>query len=208
MKQQIISKYGKKFTALHKGATPILQGVHYAIDGSVLVTDRHQALRIKNAHSFKESMTLHAKTGQPIEGEYPNLAKIMDGSSNCKAAIVIPGSIIEEVANRIRCVADTAVRLNKAVPIVAMEFKNGNVWVTAADESVCVQTKAFLGVVNFPSLDLKITLNGVCLHTALSVFADAGVKKLEIRFNGAMNPISFTDNGDIDVVVLPYRTNS
>ena len=60
----IITKHAKKFLARIKNS--ILNGIHYAADGTVYVTDRHHA-RIRNTQ-FQGADALHAKTGAPISG--------------------------------------------------------------------------------------------------------------------------------------------
>jgi len=205
MNQKLIEKYGKKFAA-DKNGTPVLQGIHYAADGSVLVTDRHRGLRIREAHSFKEPMTLHAKTGLPIDDQYPDLTKIWPNDNRAQR-IVLAGSVLKNVADRLRCIADVASRLNKKLPIVTIEVSNGSAWVHVKDEDSLVQAKVFLGNTEDSKLQLNISLNAEYLYTALSLFADASVTELHLSLQGPLNPIYLTDNQNIDVVILPYRIN-
>jgi hypothetical protein len=206
MKQKLIEKFGKKFAALDKGATPILQGIHYAADGTVFITDRHIGLRIRDAHNFKEPMTLHAKTGQPIVGVYPDLTRVMV-AGNRSEVITLASSSLSTVADRVRCIADVASRLNKKRPVVTIEAANGSAWVHVKDADSLVQAKVFLGNTDDPKLQLEVSLNAEYLHTALSLFASAGISKLHMSFKGPLNPIYLSDGRDIDVVILPYRIN-
>lgn len=206
MKQKLIEKFGKKFAA-DKNGTPILQGIHYAADGAVFVTDRGIGLRICEAHSFKVPMTLHAKTGLPIDGVYPDLNRVMV-AGNRSEVITLHGSTLAAVADRVRCISDVASRLNKKRPVITIEAENGSAWVHVKDAASLVQAKVFLGNSDDPKLQLKVSLNAVYLHTALSLFASAGIAKLQMSFKGSLNPIYLSDGEDIDVVLLPYRIHS
>lgn len=205
-KQNLIAKYGKKFAADAKAARPMLEGIHYA-DGTVFVSNSKYALRIKNAHSFTQHLTLHAKTGQPIEGEYPNVSKIFDSCSfdSKDLKINISRGVLDSVIKRVRCAADVASRLDKEVPIVSIVASNGSAHLQIKNEDQQVEFKAFFG--NATVLDFfKVSLNAEYLHTALSFLKDAWwVEQVTIKFKGTFNPIILTDGQDIDILILPFR---
>lgn len=196
-KQELIAKYGKKFTSTDV-KQPVFQGVHYATDGSVFVTDRFYALRIRNAHTFETPLTLHTKTGMPIEGVYPDMNKVFP--THFDNEIQIGGGALDGVLMRTRCAADVASRLDKKHPIVALHAENGSAYLEIKKP---VEFSAFFG--NTLKIDAsKRSLNSEYLHTALSVFNDAGYD-VSVKFGAPLSPILLTNNDDIDVLILPYR---
>lgn len=201
-KQQIIAKYGKKFASTND-ATPVLTGVHYAADGSVFITDRHYALRIRNAHTLETPITLHPKTGMPIEGIYPDVGKIFPTQFDNEIQIV--GDALNDALLCTRCATDIAIRLNKKHPIVALSASNGLVYLEIKDADKKLEFSAFFG--NTVKIDAsKRSLNAEYLHTGLSVFDDAGYDATVKFKEDPFSPIVLTNNDDIDVLILPYRT--
>lgn len=203
MKQKIIAKYGKKFASAKSGDRSALEGIHYACDSTVFVTNSHYALRIKNVHSFKEPVTLHAKTGQPIDGVYPDLSRVFPDRFDNE--IILKNGWLDKVILRTRCAADVASRLDKKCPIVWMEASNGSAYLQIKDEVTQIDFSAFFGNTIEPKPS-KRSLNAEYLHTALSVFADAGSREIFVKLAGPLHPIVLTDGQDIDVLILPYRS--
>jgi len=181
----------------------MLEGIHYAADGSVFVTNAHFALRVKNAHSFKEAVTLHAKTGQPIDGVYPDLSRVFPDSFDNE--IYLNQEFLENVILRTRCAADVASRLDKKHPVVKLEASNGSAYLQIKNEdNRQVGFQAFFGD-TIKSDTSKRSLNAEYLYTALSVFADAGCRGVYVKLGKSNHPIILTDGQDIDVLIIPYR---
>lgn len=204
-KQQLIAKYAKKFAFKGAGRT-ILEGIHYGEEGVVFVTDARFALKIRNAHQFPNpSLTLHAVTGIPIDGQYPNFSKVFPTSFDNE--IMIDRKNLESVVTRARCAADVATRLNKKAPVIKILAANGTAYLQLKGPENLVEFQAFLG--NTRTLEKsQRSLNAEYLHTALSVFADSQcAPDVVIKFKGPTEPIVLTDGVDIDVLILPYRVS-
>lgn len=208
-KQNLIAKYGKKFAADAKSGRPILEGIYYAVDGTVFVTNSEYALRIKGAHSFTQPLTLHAKTGLPIDGEYPNVSKIFDSCSfdSKDLKINISRGVLGDVIKRVRCAADVASRLAKYAPVVSIVSSNGAAHLQIKNEAQQVEFKAFFGNSNATRQEsFKVSLNAEYLHTSLSFFKDAlWAEQVSVKFKSTFNPIVITDEKDTDVLLLPFR---
>lgn len=200
--EDIITKHAKKFVGNDK-KTPILNGIHYAADGTVYATDRHQVLRIRNAHNFKEPITLHAKTGTPISGTYPDVEKVLSKLKFSNVIYLGQMSELNQAVLATNCALAVASELSK-VPMVQMTVENGVCYLNVIGESI--NLKAFFG--NALKADSsQRTLNPRYLANALGVFAD----KLErasvyVKIGDPNEPILVTDDKDIDVVILPFRT--
>ena len=199
-KTKIIGKFGKLF-ASDRARDGVLQGIHYAADGSAVVTNRHYLLRIQNAHSFKELITLHAKMGQPIEGAYPDTNRIFP--SSFKDQFLIPHAALGPIIRLVQAAADAVSRLYKDYPGIKMTIDTKeNLEISFENENLSL--RAFLWKAAGAGSSVR-TLNAKYLATALSVF-DAADSDVTIKLNGPHDAIVLSsDDGEIDVLILPYR---
>jgi hypothetical protein len=199
IKQKLIEKYAKKFADTQDRIT---QGVHYAADGSVVMTNRQYLLCIRNAHDLGSPVTLHAKTGLPLQGEYPKVSRIFPTSFDNMAPIKFDE--LNHVIFRTRCAADVASRIDKKHPTVMLTATNGAAYLQIRNEEHQLEFSAFFGNTQ-KTEPSKRTLNAEYLHTALSVFGDAASPAVYVKFRGPLEPIVLTDEQDIEVLILPYR---
>ncbi|MFX3633736.1 MAG: hypothetical protein ACE3L7_25625 [Candidatus Pristimantibacillus sp.] len=200
-KQQIIAKYGKKFVSTSE-TTPVLMGVHYAAGGTVYATNRHYGIRIRNAHNFEQALTLDAKTGALIEGTYPDMSKIFPGVTSMEIEL-LPAAL-ESVVKRVAMAVDVVKRIDKKVPLLKLDARNGSVNLNISNQEHGLEFTAFFGNTDVIESSVR-SLNGEYLLTALQLFNDAG-RGVTLMLSGPMSPIVLTDGGDIDVITLPYRT--
>ncbi|CAM3744739.1 hypothetical protein COLU111180_06320 [Cohnella lubricantis] len=200
-KSEILSKFGKLFAAAG-GTAGILQGIHYAADGSAVVTNRHYLLRIQGAHSFSHPITLHAKTGQPLEGTYPDTSKIFPTS--CASEIRIPRKSLADALLAAQCVEAVATRLNKRVPLARLVVDGGSAYLDIECElpfPIGVSTRISKEA---PNSDSRRSLNAGYMATALAVFT-AAETDVTIKMNKPIEPIVISNDSGIDVLILPYR---
>jgi len=202
-KHELIAKYAKKFA--YTGSTrPLLEGIHYGAEGTVFVSDGHYALRIKNAHSYERPMTIHAKTGAPIEGVYPDYTKLFP--ADWTDEITLERAAIERLAVVARCINDAAKTLEgkKSPPLITIEAKNGSAHLLLHNEAKQLEMRAFFG--NTKKLEpSKRSLNSEYLNTALALFADSFADTVTVKLRGPLEPIVLSGWEDIDVLILPYR---
>jgi DNA polymerase III sliding clamp (beta) subunit (PCNA family) len=198
--QDVLAKYGKKFAGTDS-ARPILEGIHYATDGTAFVTNAHYGLQIRNAHNFNTPMTLNAKTGSPIEGVYPDLSRVFpDRYDN---TITIGAKDLKDLLLRVRCAADVASRINKKVPVITLDAHNETVFIKIINSDKGLDFSAYLGT-TLKNDTSKRSLNAEYLYTALSLFSDTNTDMI-VKLGVPLSPIVLTDGNDIDVVILPYR---
>ncbi|MBC2368128.1 hypothetical protein HBP99_05745 [Listeria booriae] len=74
----IFIKHAKKFVAPHK-VRPILQGIHYREDGSVVCTNAMVLVHVSNIHDRKQEIVINPKNGEKIAGDYPNVDNLIEG---------------------------------------------------------------------------------------------------------------------------------
>lgn len=201
-KEIIISKHAKKFASNDK-KIPILHGIHYAADGTVYATNRHYALRIKNAHKFAP-VTLHAKTGVPIDGQYPDVASVFDKAEFDNELIIHNKLQLEQAHFIADCALAVAVKIDKKVPTIRLSSENGPLYLSVKHENQ-LTFQGFFGNLLNPK-PLISTLNAQYFVNALEVFLEAPPSEVKIKFKGKLDPILITDESDIDVLILPFRT--
>lgn len=199
-KRKILAKYAKKFACLGVNRE-ILGGIHYAADGSAVVTNREYLLRIRDVHNLPQPTTIHVTVGTPLEGKYPDTSKVFPTSFAGEMRLGVP----VDVTTRLSCAAAAATTLDKKTPLLRLEEKNGSVHAVAADRDRLVECKAFLGNTVQAAVTTR-TLNANYLLTALQVFKDAGGACI-VRWNKPLEPIVLTDDEHIDVLILPYRVS-
>lgn len=198
-KHEILSKYSKLFAVDPKTKTPILEGVHYAADGSAVVTNRHIMLRLKGAHSFQQAITLHHKTGAPIEGAYPDLSRAIP---QYKARLSLRfGAELDKTIKHTKAALATAEIWSKAQPLNDLVVENSVAYLIFRDEGINV--KAFFGN-TFDLGGSTRTLNVRYLLTALQVF-DHAKSNVTVHWDRPCDPILLSNGEDIDIVVMPYR---
>lgn len=207
-KLELITKHGRKFAAKQNGATPIVEGVHYAADGSVIVTDRHKLLRIGGAHSFTEPFTSHAVTGAPIDGQYPDTTRIIPQELPTQITLVSNGlkrDDLKAAIARFKLAVETAKATgdNSFVATLKMAGDSVTLTVGSVEDDVAFVSKI---TADTYGVDGIVSLNADYLLAALNVFKDAGSKRVIIGLTGAVSPVVLRDEeNEIDAIVLPYR---
>jgi len=204
-KQDLIAKYGKKFASVSH-TTPILQGVHYAKDGSIYATNRYYALHIKDAHQLSHTLTVHAKNGVPIPGDYPDVTKVFT-NHRTQREILISGKDLPSVLLIASCALLAAKKLDKNFQKVSlMTVVNGMTYLQLRNEELQLEFSAHIG--NTDKLEeSKISLNAEYLHAALSLFYDADSSLIRVKIGSVFESMVIEDEEQgISVLLLPYRT--
>lgn len=207
-KLEIITKHGRKFAAKTNGATPVLEGVHYNADGSVVVTDRYKLLRIGGAHNFTEPFTSHAVTGAPIDGNYPDTSRIIPMELPSQITLINYGvqrDDLKDAIARVKLAVDVAKAAGDKSYITALVKEGDTVMLVVKNDEPRVKYSAILNSDIF-GLDATVSFNAELFLAALNVFKDAGSKRVIIGITGATSPIVLRDEeNEIDAIVLPYR---
>ncbi len=201
-KHEILSKYAKHFASKYE-SQPLLHGIHYAADGSAVVTNRQWLLRIKGVHDYAQPTTLHVKTGAPIDGEYPETSKVFPTSY--KERVWVSDVEMKDTVKIAGAATQLASLVSKEMPVVRLETANGLAELVVLVKKHNIKLQAFLGNCDNARLSSKRSMNGNYLTTALQLFADVG-NGVQITLNGPLDPMVFSDPmGDIEVLILPFK---
>lgn len=206
-KLELITKNAKHFTSKSE-TTPVLQGVHYNADGSVVCTDRHTLLRIGGAHNFTEEFTSHAKTGATIDGQYPDTSRIIPQELPTQITLISDGfnrTDLAEMIARVKVAYEAAKLTGDKSYIAKLSVTGANVNLSVNNVHPSVSYSVGISA-DIGGKDEEVSFNAAYMLNALNVFKDAGSARVVIGLTGAMSPIVLRDeDSEIDVVVLPYR---
>lgn len=200
-KSEILSKFGKLFASPGSVNRPVLEGIHYAADGTALVTNSHYALRIRDGLVRPQPFTLHAKTGHMIEGAYPDFSRLFPVDFHDEIEIL--QHAVPEALLSAQCVAAVAMKLNKKLPLVSMEVEEAEVRLEIDSRSPYLRLAVKIGDAPIRSKSIR-TFNAEYFATALAVF-DAADSAVKIKLRGPHDPIVLSNDNGIDVIILPYR---
>lgn len=205
-KLELITKHGKKFASKSQ-RTPILEGVHYAADGSVVVTDRHKLLRIGGAHNFTEPFTSHDVTGVPVDGQYPDTSKIIPMELPTQITLITGHNRddLKDAIARVKLAVDAAKVAGDIAFITTLSYVGSDVRLSVKNDHPSVSLSVGISA-DIYGPDATVSLNAELLLAALNVFKDAGSHRVIIGLTGAYSPIVLRDEeNEIDAVVLPFR---
>lgn len=205
-KLELITKHAKNFTSKSE-AFPVLQGVHYNADGSVVCTDRHVLLRIGGAHNFTEEFTSHAKTGAVIDGVFPDTSRFIPQELPTQITLVDTAHLsgIKDAIARVKVALESAKLSGDKTNVTRLDSAAGGVKLTVNNAKTNVSYSAQITADQFGPY-AGVTFNAEYLLNALNVFKDAGSSRVIIGITGAMSPIVLRDEeNEIDAIVLPYR---
>ncbi|NGM81241.1 hypothetical protein G5B47_02310 [Paenibacillus sp. 7124] len=206
-KLELITKHAKKFTVKPGGGTPVLEGVHYNADGSVVATDRHTLLRIGGAHNFAEAFTSHAKTGAPVDGQYPDTSRIipMELPTQITLSETVKRADLKDAIARTKVALEATKLSGDKLYKARLTIVGDSVRLSANNDDLPYRFSAGVNADTFGQ-DAEVSFNAEYLLNALNVFKDAGSQRVTIGITGAMSPIVLRDEeNEIDIVVLPYR---
>ena len=205
-KLELITKHAKKYTSKSE-ATPVLQGIHYAADGSVIATDRHTLIRIQGAHNFPDTFTSHAKTGATIDGKYPDTSRIIPTEFPTQITLIegLKRADIKDAIARVKIALEVAKLSGDKTNLAELRYTGHSVEVCASNSAPAVSFVVGISAdIDGPAV--TISFNAEFLLNALNVFKDAGSQRVTIGIINATNPMVLRDeeNG-IEIVILPYR---
>jgi hypothetical protein len=196
----------KKFVA--DGFTrPILNYSYHTKGGSILATDSHRAIEIKDIHGFKEDYLVNPKNFMFAKGVFPDLYKVFakDGytlSINLnKEQIKLWLQLFKSINNTLKMMKSS--RHNK---VVVFRFTDNNVEAEVrVDSENSFKTVLPVSTIVKPDFE-KICFSAEYLRDALEAHFKLNSEQLNIYFHGEMKPILLDDEVQIKTLILPVRT--
>lgn len=202
-KLELIMKHAKNYTTKQNGANPVLEGVHYSADGSVVATNRFTLLRIGGAHNFTEEFTSHTKTGANIDGKYPDTSRLIPESFSTKFSL--SSDNISELIAKVKAALTITKLTEDRSNLAKLTMVGANLNLSVNNDHPYVEFKTGIAA-NIAGPDVEISFNAQYILNALNVLKDAGSTSVTIGINEPHSPIVIRDEENaIDALVLPFR---
>lgn len=198
-------KHAQKVKKTASAGRPILKGVYHAPDGSLAVTDSHRLYFAKNAHSNTESSVVEPKTGAVIEGNYPDVTKLLPDSRDAKYFVRLD---VKQAVDAFAVLIKSAqVPDRKAIPTVNATVGDGRTLIFDV-ENIAMKSQYTAPLVVDGQGD-KMTFNAQYFADALALFKDAGAAEVTMRYYGSTRPFTLTAGADDELLalILPIRTS-
>jgi DNA polymerase III sliding clamp (beta) subunit (PCNA family) len=198
-------KHAEKVTKTASASRPALKGVFHSKEGSLIATDSHRLYVAKNAHAGDRKL-IDAKTGASIEGNYPDVSRLIPDASSAKYTVRLDVKQAVDVFK----VLLSASKLdgNSKYPMTSVSITDDGKAVFTVDNNI-IQANFTAPYFEGERGD-KITFNSHYFVDALSLFKDAGVIELTMRYYGATRPFTLAAGKDDDLLalLLPIRTGA
>lgn len=197
-------KHAQKVIKTAPASHAILKGVYHAPDGSLAVTDSHRLYFAKKAHSNAKPLTIEPKTGAVIDGNYPDISRLLPDPRDAKYTARL--NVAEAVgAFKALLAANKLDKTAKYPTTIARIFGGAEVEFYAKNAVVTCQywVPAFEG-----EQDDDMTFNTQYFADALAMFKDVGIPEITMRCYGAMRPFTLTAGRDEELLalILPIKT--
>lgn len=192
--QELIKKHAKNFVQT-EGTRKMLEGIFYQEDGSVVMTDSHILLHVKDVHDYQQPIVKHYFTGRAIEGDYPNVNNMLN----------IPYS------------NEFTLNMKKIAPYLeTLKVSNliGDVGILKDDLTFKVSSIGNIGESYILTLDghthdgfSATALKSTNLYKCLSFFKDLKVDVVRVQLAASgFIPIRFTDEAErVLVLIAPVK---
>ncbi|WP_276914075.1 hypothetical protein [Aneurinibacillus aneurinilyticus] len=191
---------------------PILCGVHHAENGDLYVTDSHRLYVAKNAQERKDGATINPITGEVIDGQYPDVSRVIPERFKAEYMIERPKITLE--ALQIAGLYDIAYEKRKkydTLVAICVEKDNETERITYRTvNGFCKAefTEAFgASYVDLTDTQRTIYVNLQYIIEALAFIIDVyGDKPVNVGLTGHMSPLLMWI-GDVQALILPVRRN-
>ena len=206
----IFMKHAQKVTKTASAGRPILHGVYFRKDGALVVTDSHRMYLATESHSQTGEVVQNPKTGEYIDGNYPDVSRLVPDKVDAKAVITLNNidyhvksvKAIQQVATIPKRNGDSFTK--KISTIVSITNDSGReVLLTTYDSGATANYT--IGLAEEASEPIKLSLNAEYLAQALDIFKDAGIRDVTLYYYGSLRPFTL-EGGNMTALILPMRT--
>ena len=171
---------------------PILKGFHITYDGHVEATNSHIMLRLFNRMPANQECTIEPKEMQAIEGDYPNVDRIIPTNHNALWKLA-PSE------------APAIVKFLKSFA------KNSDVLVTAKDQQLVIadtlgDTRSTFGLLDQSGDAIEFRCSATYLTHLMSFISDCALLPVEIRLLGSDKAVVFEGKNQLIGLIMPIKT--
>lgn len=196
-------KHAQKVTKTASASRPILKGVYHAPDGSLAVTDSHRLYFAKNAHSNAEPQTIDPKTGAVIDGNYPEVSRLIPESSSAKYTVRLD---VKQAIDAFKALlAVNKLDTDAMYPMTTVGITDDGTVAFVAENHVL--SARYEPAAAADGEGEEMTFNTRYFADALALFKDVGATEVTMRYYGSLRPFTLTAGEDDELLalLLPIR---
>lgn len=180
---------------------PVLKGVYHADDGSLIVTDSYRLYKAANAQERKDGAIIHPKTGELIEGNYPDTSRLItDNEPQFTASI----SVVEALKALKALKACGQVHDKKVIAKITLSDDRK---ATISVDTPITNASYYVGEGELlkSDADREILFDLQYVIDALAMFKDVGLPNVTFNAYGTSRPFIIKQNDDLIALILPIR---
>lgn len=172
---------------------PLFNGIY--LDGNrAIISNTHLLVIVNGIHAQKQ--IIHYKTCREIEGNYPDVDKIIPQ----KTAINFDIDNIHEWVKALKI--SLAVTNKSDYNICRLRSEKGNLFLETTTVETTAKTSLYTKVD-----DVNIAFNAKYLHDILMFFRDMEVETVHFGMNDRLKPIKLTTDKNVYAMLSPVRTD-
>lgn len=195
-------KHAEKVTKSASTSRPILKGVHHAENANIYVTDSHRLYILENGFKTDTPFTNNPKTGELIEGNYPDCSRLLPYDDDAVETLNID---VKQALEAVKVLATAEKKINDGGKYALVKFSVGT-------DSYIIQNGTTDGLFNgsykLSEYEgdgiLDIYVNAQYLSEALALLVDSGEPNATLRLYTTNRPLTIK-NSDTTVLILPVR---
>lgn len=194
-------KHAQKVTKTASKSRPMLKGVYHAPDGSLFVTDSYRLYVARNAHANGSESIVNPKTGEKIEGNFPNCERLLPDPTNALFTLKLPTKKSLDAFNALFKAGQVEGKGHDAVSV--QEGEKNQVIFKAKNQTMEATYNAGEAVGQIGEL----TFDATFVIDALKMFHDAGFLKVEMRYYNEYRPFTLSAglNDELLALITPIR---
>ncbi|WEY79755.1 hypothetical protein P5667_11530 [Bacillus velezensis] len=190
-------KHAEKVTKSAPDWRPVLKGVYHSEDGNLIVTDMHRLYFAKSAVPGKYPMVLDPKTGDQVDGTYPNIDHLIPDINNASAEITFETKELLSGMNALlKC---NQVDKNKQA-YVELNMNGGNIPTIFVENSL--MSSRFKSGYSYGNEDVHLVFGTQYIIDALNLFKTCKIDKIKLRHYGSFRPFTITPDNSTNLLTL------
>lgn len=209
----VFMKHAEKVTKSATASRPILKGVCHDVDGSVVATDSHRLYKLENGFKTDEKTVIEPKTGATIDGNYPDVSRLLPGDEYAKATLTID---VDKTLAAVKSLFAAHKKINEPKSHITLAFgydSDAHAYLRVDEREYSKSHNCdvrFYGSYRLTTDTIRnefetVHVQAQFLQDALTLFKDAGEPSATIRLYGAMRPLTIK-NSDVTALISPVRT--
>lgn len=195
---EVVKKWVSKYEA-----RPILNYARHTDGGSIIATDSHRMITIKNIHGFKEEYLVNPKNFTFAKGVYPNVEGL-NARENHTESIVLSKEHIKLWLQIFKSMNQTLKVMKDHFKNVKLKFQDNHIEMELIGHDIVIQLPH--EVYQKPKMEV-ISFNVEYMRDALEAHFKLNSEQITMYFNGPLKPFILDDENTVQTLILPVRTS-